>query len=474
MEIQTLTTLLAGLSASKSRKQVLVILLHKEIKMRKKRVAIVRYEKPLESVRQAIELSDGLAHLPAGAKVFIKPNIVFWTQSVPFPKWGVITTSRVVEDMVMLLRERGVEDITIGEGMVGRPKDTETPAHAFKSLGYETLKKRYGVKYVNVMERPFEKVDLGDGVILNFNTDILHSDFVVNLPVMKTHSQTVVSLGIKNLKGTIDMPSRKTCHSADPVKDLNYRVARLADKMPPMFTLIDGIYTNERGPAFDGHLRRTDLLVASSDVLSADLTGCRLLGHDPRQVPHLIHAAANHGHPTDLSDTEIVGESIEAVAVPHKYDFEYGQAEDGCEMPLPFVRSGMRGISYPKYDLSMCTYCSGINGLVLSAIRYAWKGQPWDKVEVLTGKKMKPTPGMKRTILLGKCMYQANKNHPDIREMIAVKGCPPDPDDILRALHQTGIDADPNLFRQVDQLPGFFMAYYNDRPEFDEGFFRLP
>ena len=46
--------------------------------MRKSVVAIVRYEKPKESVCQAVELSRGLAHLPARAKVFIKPNIVFW------------------------------------------------------------------------------------------------------------------------------------------------------------------------------------------------------------------------------------------------------------------------------------------------------------------------------------------------------------------------------------------------------------
>jgi hypothetical protein len=39
-------------------------------------------------------------------------------------------------------------------------------------------------------------------------------------------------------------------------------------------------------------------------------------------------------------------------------------------------------------------YCSGVNGLILPAIRYARKGEPWDGVEVLTGKRMKPTPGL--------------------------------------------------------------------------------
>jgi len=45
--------------------------------------------------------------------------------------------------------------------------------------------------------------------------------------------------------------------------------------------------------------------------------------------------------------------------------------------------------------------------------------------------------------------------------------------DILKALHRAGIDADPGLFENFEQLPGFFMARYKDRPEFDEFFFQV-
>ena len=80
---------------------------------------------------------------------------------------------------------------------------------------------------------------------------------------------------------------------------------------------------------------------------------------------------------------------------------------------------------------------------------------------------------MKKTILLGKCMYQLHKNNPDIQEMIAIKGCPPKAADIIKALHQAGIEANPALFENIDQLPGFFMSRYADKPEFDESFFRI-
>ncbi len=441
--------------------------------MEKYKVAIVKYEKPIESVRKAVQLSGGLDAMPAGARVFIKPNIVFWTRAVAFPKWGVITTSRVVEDIIILLKERGIDDITIGEGAVTmNPKDSATPAHAFETLGYGVLNQKYGIKHINVFERPFEKVDLGDGVELNFNTDILNSDFVVDLPVMKAHNQTVVSLGIKNLKGTIDIPSRKRCHTMTPGKDLHFWVAKLADRMPPMLTLQDGIYTNERGPGPDGRMHRSNLLVASSDVLAADLVGAKLLGHEAQNVPHLVHAARNRQRPHDLCDIEILGEDIEGLIQYHEYDFQYSETDDGM-MPLPLAKQGLKGVFYRKYDLSMCTYCSAINGVMITAIRYAWKGEAWDEIEVLTGKSMQPTPGMKKTILMGKCMYQAHKDHPDIRERIAVKGCPPSPNSMLKALHKAGIDADAGLFENIDQLPGVFLSRYKDRPEFDESFFQV-
>jgi len=432
-------------------------------------VSIVQFEENSDSVRKAVELCDGLKSLPPDARVFIKPNIVFWTRKVPFPKWGVITTSRTVEDMVILLKEHGVKEIVIGEGMVVMPNDHETPAFAFESLGYNLLKKRYGVKVFNLHERKFREVDLEDGDTLHFNTDILDCDFVVNIPVLKTHAQTVVTLGIKNLKGTINVDSRKKCHNADPAKNLHYWVSKLADSMPPMFTLLDGIYTTSRGPSFDGRVRRTNVLVASADVFSADLAGAEILGHKPSEVPYLVHAARKRNRSLDLKEVELVGEDLEKVAFYHESTFPYS----GDTLPLPMAKMGIKGLSYRKYDLTMCTYCSTLNGVVLAAIAAAWKGRPWDDVEVLTGKSMEPTPGMKKTILFGKCMYLKHKDNPNIQEMIPIKSCPPKPDAVIKAFHQAGIEIDPSIIENADAFPGFFMKKYAGKTEFEEKHFTI-
>ncbi len=171
---------------------------------------------------------------------------------------------------------------------------------------------------------------------------------------------------------------------------------------------------------------------------------------------------------------ELDGERIEEEASFHEYDFQYAKDKSG-ELPLSMAKRGIQGISYRKYDTTLCTYCSGINGVVLTAIQLAWKEQqqPWDGVEILNGKRMKPTPGKKKTILLGECIYKANKDNPDIQEMIPVKGCPPKPKDIVKALHQAGIEVDSTLFENIDQLPGFLMHRYDEKDEFDESFFQI-
>ena len=441
--------------------------------MIKRIVAIVRYEKPLESLRKAVDLSQGLDQMPKKARVFIKPNFVIWRGISPtlLPKWGVLTTSRVVEDIICILKERGIGEIMIGEGpVIYDPKNKELASHAFESVGYNVLEKRYGVKCINILDRPFEKVELAPGLMLNLNTDILHSDFVVNIPVLKTHLQTVVSLGIKNFKGIIDVDSRRKCHSVDPEKDLNYIVARIPDKLPNIFTILDGIYTNEGGPFFNGRIRRSNILIASADFLSADMVGAKLLGYESKQVPHLVHAARNHKRPTDLSDVKVVGEKLEDVTSYHEHSIPYN--EDGT-LPRQMEKKGIRGLSYPKYDLTLCTACAGLYPVISFAIEQAWRGEPWEEIEILTGKIMRPTPGKKKTILLGKCIYQINKENPAIQEMIAVKGCPPTMTDLIEAFHRAGIMVDPAILEDKLVFPEIFMRKYKGEAGFEDSFFRV-
>ncbi|MFX1363949.1 MAG: DUF362 domain-containing protein [Promethearchaeota archaeon] len=437
------------------------------------RVGITRYRKKVNSLRKVITQSGAFDALKGDERVFLKPNIVYWFPIPDYTPYGVVTTSRIVEDTIILLKEHGIKDITIGEGIVNMdPKDFKTTPHAFETLGYNRFKEKYGLKVINIMERPFEKLDLGDNIKLKFNTDALNSDLIISLPVLKTHSQAKVSLSLKNLKGLIDVPSRKECHNSDPIKDLDFYLYHLPKKLPPVIAIIDGIFTNERGPGFDGTMRRSNILITSSDMFSADKVGASVLGHNPSDVPYLSYFAQENNRPIDLSDVEIVGKTIESVRKYHEYKFEYTQ--DGSQ-PIAFAKQGIKGISFRQYDNTTCTYCALITGLIPLSIIYAWdntQGEPWDDVEVIMGKRMDPTPGKKKTILLGQCIVNKHRNNPDINEMIPIKGCPIKLKNITKAFHQAGIKIHPDFFENLENIPRFFgLAYKHRFNEFQESFF---
>ncbi|SFM45906.1 DUF362 domain-containing protein [Thermodesulforhabdus norvegica] len=423
-------------------------------------------------VREVLERMDLWDRLDRGARIFVKPNIVVWTRNGNFPKWGVITTSRVIYDVVRWLKERGFENIHIGEGVA------LVPAHgkhgiirdAYAMLGYEILQKRYGVVLHDALEGPFDVLDLGDGVRLNVFAPAVESDVVISVPVLKTHAQTRVSLGIKNLKGLIDIRSRKLCHSPRPDFPLDRMIAYIPRAFRRVVVLIDGIYSLERGPSFDGKARRFNVIVGSDDLLAGDMVGARLLGYNPREVPHLLCYAMLTERNIDSIRLQVDGPAVDELASFHPYDFPY--TPDNC-LPVPLARLGVHGLCYRKYDDTLCTYCSELNGIILTSIARSWKGKPWPKVEVLTGKKMHPTPGMDATILLGKCMSEAHADNPSVKKAITVKTCPPHPKAIVKAFKDAGIELDEGLLTNLEAHAQSFFRKYEGKTEFDESFYRI-
>lgn len=426
-------------------------------------VGVVRYD-GAESVARAIEISGAFAGIRPGDRVFVKPNIVFWSTVVQMPPFGVITTTVVVEAVVRALRDLRVGQIVVAEGPVTIPPNAHGVAdHAFEALGYRALARRYDLTVVNIFETPFRQVALGKGISLGFSAEFLDADAVVDLPVLKTHAQTKVSLAMKNLKGCIDPKGRKLCHSASREVDLDLHVAHLATARENVVTVMDGIYTLERGPGFSGKARRSDLIVASSDILAADMVGARLLGFEPGEVPHIAAVCALKNRGVGGAWIETRGLSIKEAASPHAWEFPYN-----AEGTLPAIldRRGVSGLSFPKYDHSLCTYCSGVIGGLQVALGAAWNGTPFDGVEILTGKMQAPTKGMKHTLLLGACQVRLNRHHPDIREAILVPGCPPDLRQLVAGVKKAGIAVDEAFFDQLDHAPALFMARYRDRPDF--------
>lgn len=411
--------------------------------------------------------------MSAGDRVFIKPNLVIWQEGINFPKFGVLTTARMIEDMVILLCEQGVTDITLLEGAVEHEKGGESLfVQAVAGMNLSKLCKKYGLKILDVHKGAFKKVEVEE---LKFGVceAIFDADFMVNMPVLKTHTQSRVSFGIKNLKGLLNIASRKRFHAADYEQGLDYCLARLPDVVWPSLTVIDGIFSLERGPLITGLAHRSDLIVASRDMIAADQAAAVLLGFNPEEIPHLKMAADKRKRPNDLSDVKLYGDiDLKNALKPHAWQFEYNQQ---MEMPEFMVTAGVKGIRYPEPDDSLCTYCSHfINYIIMGILSAQNKKEPFDDIEILYGKKHKPSGKAKHTLLAGQCQVRANAKNPVINHCVKIKGCPPSLSDFTSAYKELGIEL-PNGFNEwmKKSAETLHMRRYLKDSAFDQDLFRL-
>lgn len=428
--------------------------------MTKPLVSLVKFTDPVKSLREALELCDGLAGLKKSDQILIKPNIVEWEFDLPFPPFGVVTTSAIIFALVQILVEEGYRKITIGEATlpIPRPKGRAI----FKALGYEKLKENYGVELVDFNEEKFEPVDFGH-FKLSIARRALEADQIINVPVLKTHNQCLVSLGIKNLKGCLNRRSKMFCHNE--AIDLNHTFPHIIEKLPVALTIIDGIYALEKGPAPSGKAYRKDLLIASRDTYACDVVGAALLGYSASEVPYLKYFAERHKRSTELADIEVKGEEIEKHRFYLDYDWEWTKENTG---PIGFEKRGISGLAIRKYDNTLCTGCSLLYNPMLIMLMSAFQGEPFPGIEVISGKKQIASPGFAKTVLFGKCVCDLNKNNPNIKKAVPIRQCPPDLKKFEQALQEEGVDCRYSEYVKYRQ---YIFDRYKGQAGFDLGLF---
>jgi len=402
----------------------------------KPKISLVQYTSSPDSLREAVELCRGLEKLERNARVLIKPNLITWDDQFRIAPFGVFTTTRLVEDLVIMLKSHGCGEISIGEGSVQIQRGIGTMT-AFAGLGYNTLVKKYGVKLVDFNADQSANFKIPGGPTLHVAREAMESDFFINFPVLKTHAQTRVSLGLKNLKGCLKTSSKKICHHASP--GLEYCFTFIADCVKPALTIVDGIYALERGPLHFGSAYRKGIIIASRDILGADMVAAKTIGYDPPDIVHFVEYAKRHGRSLDLRNYAIRGEALENHIKSLKWDWGWAKDNTG---PSIFEKFGVTGVALRKYDETLCSGCTPLANMVNILVLSAFKGQPLPKVEILNGKKMRALPGYDSTVLIGDCIIKANKANAHIRKAIKVAGCPPDAKEVIGALKEAELHLD--------------------------------
>jgi len=424
--------------------------------MTKPVVSVVKSDGAYKSLKEALELCGGLEGFNKKDKILIKPNLVGYDFDYPLP-FGMITTSAVISALVRILAEEGFSNLTIGEAPLMFPKTVGR--QMYRTLGYERLKERYGVELVDFNEEKFIPVNFGH-FELELAQRVLEADKIINVPVLKTHNQCKISLGIKNLKGCLNRKSKQFCHGKEMEFDLDRTFNNIIDKLPVALTIIDGVFVLPRGPAANGYAYRKNLIIASRDTYACDLVGSEIMDYKIEDVPHLRHYAERHGRSKNLADVEVRGESVEKHRKYVEYDFEWLPDDSG---PKGFARRGISGLMVHKWDSSLCTGCSILYNPMLVTLMAAFTGRPFPGIEVITGKRMQASPGFETTVLFGRCPTESNKDNPHIKRAVKIKGCPPDLNELSTAMAGIGVNIDLN---QVDS----FKKYMYNKTVAQEGF----
>jgi len=215
--------------------------------------------------------------------VLIKPNIV---AGLP-PEHGATTHPAVVSALVRECLRRGASKVIVGDNPGGVEKDSRVTA---QKAGL--VEASHGC-FARLSERVTEVLLPSVGVKAPISSAILETDFLIDVPVMKTHVFTTITGAVKNLYGYVAGTAKARLHLAAPTR--RQFAALLADLYalrPPDFVVMDALRVMEGNGPTHGQVRPLRKIVAGRDGVAVDAVACRMMGVDPNRVHHLVEASS--------------------------------------------------------------------------------------------------------------------------------------------------------------------------------------
>ena len=230
----------------------------------------------------------------AGAKVLVKPNMV----GPSVPELGHTTHPELLRAVVLASRERNAR-VIVGDNPGGMNRNSH---HVAAITGL--LDASEGC-FTSISERVVEKAGAETGFALVISRAVLEADYIINLPVFKTHVGMMVSGALKNVFGHVAGACKARLHLQARTSDMFAKViCDVHQVRPPDLHIMDAITALEgNGPCHGGQLRRVNKLLASTDPLALDTVMAKMMGVDPGQLP-VQKEARTRGLGT-LEDAEI-------------------------------------------------------------------------------------------------------------------------------------------------------------------------
>lgn len=241
------------------------------------KVVVAEGNNALDQVFIELEVEKTLQNIE---NVLIKPNLRA-AGGIKYKKCA-ITNPIIVKSLAERLLDLG-KYVTIAECTSSR----YITKKALENSGIKSMEK-IGVEVLNLNLCETKNIKINGGTLkeIEVSLPIVNSDFVISLPVMKTHKLTLVTLNLKNMMGaTSEMgPSRMHCAG------IHQSIADINTVIKPDLCIIDATKAMEGSGPVRGSEVILNTLIGGYDPVSVDSIGAKIMGFDPYKIEHILLA----------------------------------------------------------------------------------------------------------------------------------------------------------------------------------------
>lgn len=231
-----------------------------------------------------------------GQKVVVKPNIGW---DVP-PERGGNTNPKLISEIIKQCYAAGAKEVIVFDNTC------DNWQRSYKNSGIASAVTDAGGKIAPAgTEGYFHDVTVAGGKSLTrakVHELILESDVFINVPILKNHGGTQLTMSMKNLMGIVW--DRRYWHG----NDLHQCIADFAPYRKPDLNVLDAYYVMKRnGPrgVSEEDVVTMKAQLISTDMVSIDTAGAKLFGIDPNDIRYIQIAAQQKVGRADLDQLNI-------------------------------------------------------------------------------------------------------------------------------------------------------------------------
>jgi len=228
--------------------------------------------------------------------VVIKPNIGWDT----IPERAANTNPKLISQIVKHCFEAGAKDVYVFD------HTCDTWTACYTNSGIEKAAKDAGAKIVSGnSESYYQAVNIEKGKRLKDTTIhelILESDVFINVPILKSHGGTGLTISMKNLMGVVW--DRKFWHR----NDLHQCIADYATYRKPDLNIVDAYNVMKKnGPrgVSEADVVSLKSQIISTDMVAADAAAAKIFGKVPSEIDYIRIADEMNVGKMDLSKLNI-------------------------------------------------------------------------------------------------------------------------------------------------------------------------